>query len=141
MISSPEISFTSLFVSSALISLFSLGFSWSSKLSKYSFHQQLPSFTLDYSYLLYIFALSVFLLCYLEQLIFPLLRFQVFFVQFLVCLVFCLCHFSLSLFSCSFIGQLACIISDGIPYLFSFSLVLQFFLDFLVLPSRLPATC
>ena len=104
------------------------------------FHQHLPSFTLDYSYLLYILALSISLLCYLKQLIFSLLCFQ-FFVQLIVCLVSCFCHFSLSLFSCSFIGQLACIIFDGIPYRFSFSLIFQFFLDFQVPPplSRLPS--
>ena len=104
------------------------------------FHQHLPSFTLNYSYLLYILALSVFLLCYLKQLIFPLLCFQ-FCVQFLVCLVSCLCHFSLSLFSRSFIDQLACMISDDISYLFNFSLILQFLLDLLVPPSCLPSTC
>ena len=62
-------------------------------------------------------------------------------IQFLVCLVSCLCHFSLSLFSCSFTGQFACIIFDGIPYLFSFSLIPQFLLDFLVPPPRLLSTC
>ena len=84
--------------------------------------------------------MSLSLLCYLEQLIFPLLCFQ-FFVQFLVCLVSCLSHFSLSLLSCSFISQFACIISDSIPYVFRFSLILQLVLDFLVPPLRLSSTC
>ena len=84
--------------------------------------------------------MSVSLLCYFEHLIFFLLCFQ-FFEQFLICLVSCLCHFSLSLLSCSFIGQLACIISDGMPCPFSFFLILQLLLNFLVPPPRFPSIC
>ena len=47
---------------------------------------------------------------------------------------------SLGLLSCSFIGQLVCIISVGIPCLFSFFLILQLLLDFLVPPLRFWST-
>ena len=46
-----------------------------------------------------------------------------------------------SLLSCSFIGRLACIISDDIPCLFSFFLILQLLQYYLVPTPRFPSTC
>ena len=127
---------------------FSIGFSWLSKVVEILlsslfhflfFHQNLTSFTLDYSYLLNILALSVSLLCYFEHLIFPSFissfSYSSSFVLFLA--------FSLSLLFCSFVGQLAshATISDGIPCPFNFFLILQLLLDFLVPPPRFPCTC
>ena len=130
------------------MSFLSLEFSWLSKLSKYSFYLcSTFSSSISISTVLLLITrtcstsvLCLFLCFAILNNFFPLLCFQ-FFIQFLVCLISCLSQFSPSLFSCSFIGQLACIISDDIQFLFCFYLILQFLLAFLVPPPPLLSTC